>query len=298
MSKKDTSDKNLVGITERGDPAINSDWMTWVFSGRPAILITKNPFKLAGMLEKMPTANVIIHCTITGFGSTQLEPCVPYPEDSFFGYEKLLRQFGHDRVVLRVDPIIPTPKGMDKALKVIRVGKAVFNRCFVPRAETKAGPKMGMQYNEDGKLEKIQLSPAATTATTNPMRVRVSFMDNYAHVKDRFRRQHLPVPDYDFHAPMEVRRSALEKIVEAMGGNMVEVCGEPDLTPSLSKATPCISARDCEILKIKSLGWHNDSQRPTCFCQANKHELLSERKPCIHGCLYCYWKTPKEQQHG
>ena len=39
--------KNLIGITERGDAALDTTWEDWVFvQKRPAILISKDPLKL------------------------------------------------------------------------------------------------------------------------------------------------------------------------------------------------------------------------------------------------------------
>ena len=35
-----------IGITERGDAALNTGWKKWVENGQPAILITKNVIKL------------------------------------------------------------------------------------------------------------------------------------------------------------------------------------------------------------------------------------------------------------
>ena len=39
--------KNSIGITERGDAALDTSWENWVFvQKRPAILISKDPLKL------------------------------------------------------------------------------------------------------------------------------------------------------------------------------------------------------------------------------------------------------------
>ena len=54
-----------IGITERGDAAINTDWKTWVYSfNKPAILITKNPIKLIEENQELffgYKGNVILH---------------------------------------------------------------------------------------------------------------------------------------------------------------------------------------------------------------------------------------------
>ena len=46
--------KNLIGITERGDAALDTHWEDWVFvQKRPAILISKDPLKLYDEVTKM-----------------------------------------------------------------------------------------------------------------------------------------------------------------------------------------------------------------------------------------------------
>ncbi len=46
--------KNLIGITERGDAALDTTWEDWVFvQKRPAILISKDPLKLHDEVVKM-----------------------------------------------------------------------------------------------------------------------------------------------------------------------------------------------------------------------------------------------------
>ena len=71
-------DKNLIGITERGDATLDTSWKGWVFEQkRPAILISKDSAKLFNEITKMSNAygflpNIIVHCTITGFGGTKI----------------------------------------------------------------------------------------------------------------------------------------------------------------------------------------------------------------------------------
>ena len=69
---------NEIGITERGDAALDTSWFQWVVEEKqPAILITKDPSKLNRILNDLDFApNIIVHATITGFGGTILEPIV------------------------------------------------------------------------------------------------------------------------------------------------------------------------------------------------------------------------------
>lgn len=96
---------NLIGITEGADPTVNFKWKEWVNDGKPAILITKMPRLLIEHLNG--TENVIVHCTITGLGGSDIEPNIDNPKVSIKYYRELCDKLGDDRVVLRVDPIIP-----------------------------------------------------------------------------------------------------------------------------------------------------------------------------------------------
>jgi hypothetical protein len=75
---------NEIGITERGDVALDLGWLPWVQKGKPAILITKDP--------RTP-----------GFGRSVLEPYVSDKFESLTAYKQLICVYGIDRVVLRID---------------------------------------------------------------------------------------------------------------------------------------------------------------------------------------------------
>jgi len=94
-----------IGITEGADPTANLDWMPWTYDGNPAILITKRPELLLPMLTG--EENIIIHCTITGWGGTKVEPNIPDWLTEIAYYHRLCNLFGMERVVLRIDPILP-----------------------------------------------------------------------------------------------------------------------------------------------------------------------------------------------
>ena len=227
----------MIGITERGDAAINLGWKNWAYAGHPAILITKNP----GLLLNNITAdlNIIVHCTITGYGGSILEPNVPEPFQAIKDYDKIINKIGAERVVLRVDPIVVTPKGIDRAVYII--------------------------------------------ATAIYTRVRISFLDMYNHVKERFTKHGIPFPYTTLHAPLEQRNAALIKLQEKAHCT-IEVCGEPGM-----KCSGCVSNMDCTILGITPRDTQK-GQRPACACLALKKELLTDRTQCKHQCLYCYWK--------
>ena len=75
----------------------------------------------------------------------------------------------------------------------------------------------------------------------------------------------------------------------------IESCAEPGLTETIQCG--CISSYD-----LKLLGLHDDNadqygfQRKNCMCYSGKMELLNQKHPCTHQCLYCYWRYPGWQE--
>lgn len=245
--------KNLIGITERGDAALDLSWEDWVFAQRrPAILISKDPARLHNEVVRLSgdygfRPNIIVHCTITGFGGTKIEPNVPPPDVSFVGYRAFIDTFGKDRVVLRCDPVIPTEKCVVFAVSKI-------------------------------------MSKALGT------RIRFSFLDMYDHVKRRFMAAGIDMCRLglsgSFHTSLDDRLKFVELIKQFVPDpDALSTCGEPGI-----QSEPCVSKRDCDILGVELMR-SSHSQRPVCCCAANKAELLKTRGQCHHRCLYCYWKT-------
>lgn len=63
---------------------------------------------------------LIIHATFTGYGRTVIEPCVPSTCEEHDAIIRLVKGgFPKERIVIRVDPIIPTLKGTRTALSAI-----------------------------------------------------------------------------------------------------------------------------------------------------------------------------------
>jgi len=203
-----------VGITERGDAGLN---FTWVNKLLPAnIIISK---RINDDLIKILIANknkIILHVTCTGFGASALEPNVPSKLWTKIQVDTLIEQgFPTEQIVLRIDPIIPTNRGLITAEGIMKLFEGI-----------------GIK------------------------RLRYSFIDMYSHVKYRFKDK------YEF-----------------------EACGE-DTPHKLG----CISQKDFDILKIDDKVTVLGKQRDSCLCAAGKTELLSSKKQCWHGCVYCYWK--------
>jgi hypothetical protein len=237
-----------IGITERGDAGLDTSWLPWVTSGKPAILITKAPEKVYRELNELKIyekpMNVIVHCTITGLGGSVYEPNVEPWEKTISWYYTLQHLLGRDRVVLRVDPIILYGSKNYENESAVKTAREIYSR-------------------RDG-------------------RVRISFFDNYPHVMRKFKKAGVGVPPYYMHAPLSYRQEIKDKLFSE-----VEVCGEPGMA-----CAGCVSSLDLRVFapEIANYTLPFSKQRPACTCLAMKYELLSNKHPCGHNCLYCYWK--------
>lgn len=122
-----------IGITERGDAGIDFSWTKNIDECEFAILITKNINKLFISKVLHYKEKVIIHATITGFGGTVLEKNVPTLESSYTMLSALIDAgFPKEQIVLRVDPIIPTSKGIANAKKVLEtISSLGIKRCRI-----------------------------------------------------------------------------------------------------------------------------------------------------------------------
>lgn len=104
---------NEIGTTETYDPCFD---YSWVNNLRPVnIIITKSlTDKMIDTLvteECMKTC--ILHMTVTGWGGSNIEPGVGGFLWSRNQYYKLIdKGFDQDRIILRIDPIIPTKEGI------------------------------------------------------------------------------------------------------------------------------------------------------------------------------------------
>lgn len=249
-----------IGITEAGDAGIDLSWVKKLNTVDGAVVITKDvndDFSEAVLQNK---DKLIVHVTCTGYGGTVLEPHVPTAQNQITAAMRLVEAgFPKKRMVIRVDPIIPTEKGLDRALKVIEKSMdAGFNR------------------------------------------YRISVLDMYPHVRERFREANLPLPYGDrFSASREQMADVDKMLIEAVTywtehGNPssdihIESCAEPSL--KIPTAIGCISFQDLKLLGLSEPDYEiSGRQRSHCLCYAGKTELLRCKHPCKHGCLYCYWK--------
>lgn len=241
-----------IGITERGDASIDYGWEEKLNTVDGAVLITKNVTD-EFISRTLPVKDkVILHATITGFGGSVLEPNVMPAEMSMEQLKALMELgFPATHIVVRVDPIIPTARGLGKAKKVIAMG-----------------------------------------ADIGITRFRISVLDMYLHVKERFRNAGLDYP-YGSRFSATDRQMAdvdvmLKNVLAEFPSISIECCAEPRL--KVPKHTGCIGPKDFALLGLNAPREETGrKQRAECLCSSCKTELLTNKCRCPNGCLYCYW---------
>lgn len=251
----------IFGITEAGDASINYEWIEKLSEVDGCILITKNlTDKFIKTVLSFKDKKIIIHASCTGYGGTVVEPHCPNYEETLTRIRALLDNgWDASRIVLRIDPIIPTKKGI------------MLFETIVKKAQ-----------------ERI---PEVT-------RIRVSVLDMYKHVQKRFNEKGLPCLYHNnFSASkdeFEALDSAIESLKETYPMIHIESCAETNLPHS--EAIGCVSEKDFTILGLKLDSTEKKGQRKHCLCVCAKKELLTYQwnktgyNHC-YGCLYCYWKT-------
>ena len=203
--------KYKIGITERGDAGIDLSWVEKLDQVDGAVVITKiitDGFRDAVLKNK---DKLILHLTVTGYGGTVLEKNVPTMEESFALAKELVdKGFPKEKIVIRVDPTIPTKKGVALARKVI-----------------------------------------TTFLATGFHRFRVSVIDMYPHVIERFQKAGLPSPypgsrmsptDDQMDLVDEMFFELADSFEPGVGSMRIECCAEPHLVFPVQCG--CISAYD------------------------------------------------------
>ena len=248
----------MIGITERGDAAIDYSWVRKLDSVDGAILITKDvnkQFRDAVLKEHTTGRKLIVHATCTGWGGTWLETNVPEYETQIKNIRALIDAgFPEEQVVLRIDPIIPHKQGFDRVRNVLS--------CM-----------------QDNGLV---------------LRVRISILDNYPHVRERFRQAgHIVLYNgafQPFKEHMEMTKQVLTEMAHRFRVTF-ESCAEPQLACPEIIPTGCISETDLRLLGLDAESHRTNPQnRNGCLCLADKKELLKRKNRCPHQCIYCYWR--------
>lgn len=248
-----------IGVTERGDAGIDFSWIPLLKTVDGAILITKkmsDAFIRCVMAAETP---VILHCTCTGWGSTWMEPNVPFYDVQLDFLRKLLDMgFPADRTVLRLDPVIPNEEGLERAQNVLEYAKEILPEKF---------------------------------------RVRFSVVDDYPHVRQRMADAgHGPLYENTrgmtrYRADEWEKRAVAELLFRYPFS--YEACAE-DWAAQYEHitCTGCVNKEDIIRMGLDPSGmplWENQQGRKDCHCLTCKTELLTNKKRCSNKCMYCYW---------
>ena len=245
--------KLKIGITERGDPSLDFSWVEKVDTVDGVILITKNLTDKVIECVKPNLEKFIFHITCTGYGGTVVEPNIPHFRHQLEQAKKLI-DLGVpvERVVIRVDPIIPTDKGMLTAGKVfLNAHQMGFKRYRIS--------VMDAYPHVRERMRAIGIEPP--------------YGDNFTAPAEMF----------------ENVDSVVRQLKKIYPDCIFESCAEGKLTET--EKTGCVSEKDLDLLGISHDNVDNAGyQRKGCLCCSAKTELLSEKKQCPYKCLYCYWR--------
>lgn len=258
--------KYKIGVTEAGDAGLDLSWEDKLDTVDGAILITKNitsGFINAVLRHK---DKVIVHATCTGYGRTMVEPNVPSESCQLGSAGALVKcGFPKEQVVIRVDPIIPTEKGVIRACRTIKTAIMLgFDRF---------------------RISMIDMYP----------HVRKRFEE--AGLPDPYNGAFSPTPEMCHDVDVMVRACRLFYIGMRgrFDGLRIEACAEPGLNADEDVGVTrcgCVSSYDLKLLGLEADEENDGSgyQRKNCLCYSGKVELLEHKRRCPHGCLYCYWR--------
>ena len=243
-----------IGITERGDPSLDFAWVDKINKMDGTILITKN------LTDKVINSAVpyfdklIFHISCTGYGQTIVEPNIPEYTKQLSQAQRLVESgFPIERIVIRIDPIVPTEKGLATATKVF---EAAYNRGF-KRFRVSL---VDCYPHVRDRMIAAGLTPPYGSNGFTPTK---TLIDNANRTINMWKKSHDDI--------------------------WVESCAEHGLTST--EQIGCISEKDLTLLglvtdKVDNTGY----QRSGCMCCSAKTELLSKKERCPYQCMYCYWK--------
>lgn len=248
-----------IGVTERGDPSIDLSWIEKLDDVDGAIVITKHLTNEIIKKSKPYYDKLIFHITCTGYGLTKLEPRIPtYDYQIDKALELIEAGVDYSHVVIRVDPIIPTEKGLKTA-------KNVFNYAYSKGFKRFRVSLLDCYPHVRDRLKKCGFP--------------------------------LPYGENEFQPSQEMIDNANNlflKLKRKYPDIVIESCAEKGLTET--DRCGCISKKDFEILGLDTSNVDDAGyQRSGCLCCSAKTELLTNKVQCPYGCIYCYWKNKGEE---
>ena len=270
-----------IATTETYDPSLCiKSWIGHVKEYNFVLYITKvlNPDVIKLLTDSqspmgymnMPS---VVHLTVTGWGGTFLEPNVVEPEVMKDKAAQLIAAgYPVDRIVWRVDPIVPITEGIERFERAVRLGRSLKITRF--RSSVMQCYKHSYErLKETPIIEEIDAIYKGNFWPDKDM-----MFDIYCHIKD-----------------------FTNQILSEDCNVSFEACATSQLT-SIAKFKDfgCMGAVDLIVNNIDPnfTGSHGQSmQRAGCHCLL-KHQLIPggyKRGRCPNKCLYCYLKDSEKQ---
>lgn len=245
----------IIGITEKGDPSIDYAWVKKMTLVDGAILITKN------LTEKFMTEvlkvkeKVVLHVSCTGYGGTIVEPNLPTYQKQLDNVRELIqRGFPQKQIVVRIDPIIPTEKGIKLVRSVVEYIQSDIKRYRVSVIDMY--PHVATRFKEANlplPFEKFQANDEQFVALNQEL--------------DSLQKEY----GVTFESCAEIFLNSVKQ-TGCVGKYDIQL-----LNLELDETTDTLKG-----------------QRPGCLCCSAKSEMLEGLKcdnyGCAYRCLYCYWK--------
>lgn len=228
-------------------------------NGLGLLLITKNVKGSEPIYSCAKTLKIptVVHATITTLGGSKLEPKVPPWQESVRFLRGFIKRVDNpSAMVLRVDPLVPRVTDFFEVRKLVEEAS-----------------KLGIT------------------------RCRTSVVDYYPFVRQKLTEAGIPVVGDGFNPPPSEMEYCLGMILKICEQNdmVLESCAERCNFLYGLRYVGCASHQ--EWLKMGlTMEDVKHKQRRNCFCDVEKHDLLSHWKECGYGCLYCYWGKNRTQE--
>jgi DNA repair photolyase len=115
----------MFGISNSGEPGFSYEWINRLEFINVIIsrtVSTTNKYFLDRLIENKD--NMILHICVSGWGGTSFEPKIPKVDKVLEGVEYLKKNgFNTEFMVLRIDPIFPNSKGLNKVTEILELFK-------------------------------------------------------------------------------------------------------------------------------------------------------------------------------
>ena len=235
----------VIYVTEMTDAAVHWDKVvTKLRMGIPAVVYSKG---LLPIDEFATLPQVACSLTITGWGGTWLEPNVPPPDKMISWLHYAYGKLG-DRVRLRIDPIVPSQEGFNKACSIAK-------QILVPIRTIVSILQFYKGMEET--FRKLDIKSSIYT--------------------DKSGRAWFP--------KREVAAEAYRRLKYANPNLTYQFCGMPYEVGDTH--TGCVDDDLLAAIGVTNFKRIKPGvQRPGCKCVIQKRQLVSG--PCKHACQYCY----------